>query len=176
VYCKVSLLLCTCWLQSLHAIISLNNILSYLFPHWMACFVRLVKTCRQLIVGNEPLLQRLEAANFDLAVVDGIFLMKCVYLIPHRLRLPMVTYCDIVDPLVVRLPWLPSFVPNDITTFTDRMSFVERLKNFAIIFGFSFLNPIPDSPAEVFIFSFSLRCATTVFCWVLFWAFHPKPF
>jgi hypothetical protein len=120
-------------------------------------------SCRQVVVGNEPLFERLAAAKFNLTVIDGIFFQKCIYLIPHRLGLPVVTYSDVIDPLLVRVPWLPSFVPVGLTTFTDRMSFVERLKNTAMMLALSFFSPIPDSPTEVKTFA-----TGRVFCTVCF--------
>lgn len=117
--------------------------------HCMYNLNRSMELCRHLIISNEPLFERLSAAKFDLAVIDGVFFQKCLYLIPHRLGLPVVTYADDIDPLVVRVPWLPSFVPAYITTFTEHMTFFERLKNTAMTIALSFFSPIPDSPAEV---------------------------
>jgi hypothetical protein len=125
---------------------------------------RSIVWCRQVVVGNEPLFERLAAAKFDLAVIDGMFLQKCVYLIAHRLGLPVVTYADAIDPLVVRVPWLSSFVPVIFTPFTDRMSFVERLKNTAMMLALSFFSPIPDSPMEVK--TFAIGHVLCTFCFV----------
>lgn len=97
--------------------------------------------CRRLIFENEPLFERLAATSFNLAIVDGVMFTKCVYLIPHRLRIPVVTYTGLIDPLTVRVPWLPSFVPGLLTGFSDHMSFVQRLGNAATMFAFWMFNP-----------------------------------
>ena len=96
-------------------------------------------------------MDKLELEKFDVAVVDGIFFSKCFYLVPHRLQVPWITYADAVDPLVVRVPWLPSFVPNAIMRSSDQMSFTERLNNAAHAFFFSFVLPVyfPDPKLEV---------------------------
>jgi len=68
--------------------------------------------------------------QFDLAIVDGLVFYRCVYLIPHRLQVPWITYSGSVDPLVVRIPWLPSFVPHPLLPYTESMTFFQRLANF----------------------------------------------
>jgi len=49
-----------------------------------------------------------------------------------------------MDPLVVRLPWLPSFVPSHMiltSPLSERMNFVERLQNTLGAVGYSFILP-----------------------------------
>ena len=92
---------------------------------------------------------KLEAQKFDLAVVDGNYIMKCLYLIPHRLRIPWVTYTHVADPLVMRVPWLPSFVPHSVLPLTDRMSFVDRLRNTLTTAASLIYAPFPDPPSHL---------------------------
>ena len=105
--------------------------------------------CNNLILHNDALMSRLESEKFDLAVIDGIFVMKCFYLVPHRLRVPWVSYCDVADPLLMRAPWLPSFVPHSAVPLTDRMNFVERFKNTLLTLALFVYSPFPDPPAQV---------------------------
>jgi len=109
--------------------------------------------CRQLTsVDNDDKLDKLEREQFDVAVVDGSFISMCLYLIPHRLRIPWITYSDIVDPLIVRVPWLPSFVPSTtLFPFSEQMTFTERLKNIAAFCVLFFFLPMkfPDPEHEV---------------------------
>lgn len=98
---------------------------------------------------NDALMTQLEEEHFDLAVVDSNFYMNCVYLIPHRLRIPHVTYCDTIDPFIDRSPWLPSFVPHLISPFTERMTFVERLRNTLTNVAFSRSLLFTDPPRHV---------------------------
>jgi len=102
-------------------------------------------------VDNDDNLDKLEKEQFDVAVVDGIFFARCFYLIPHRLQVPWITYADVIDPLVARVPWFPSFVPSVRMPFSDGMSFTERLINSANLFMFSFILPLsfPDPKPEV---------------------------
>jgi len=92
---------------------------------------------------------KLESLKFDLAVVDGIFVMKCIYLVPHRLGIPWLTYTDVADPFIMRAPWLPSFVPHSAVPMTDRMNFVERLKNTLLSAAFLIYSPFPDPPSHI---------------------------
>jgi len=92
------------------------------------------EVCCHHIGTDEDSLDELEKERFDVAVVDVLFFSKCRYLIPHRLQIPWITYSDGIDPLSVRVPWLPSFVPSPILPLSDQMTFTERLEN-----TFSFL-------------------------------------
>jgi len=97
--------------------------------------------CQHLTVDNDDILDKLELEKFDIAVVDGLVFTKCVYLLPHRLRIPWITYSDGVDPLLIRVPWLPSFVPNALLPLSNHMSFIDRLENTAISLFDSFIMP-----------------------------------
>ena len=108
--------------------------------------------CQQLAVDNDDILDKLEREKFDVAVVDSMMFTKCVYLVPHRLLIPWITLSVAVDPFSVRVPWLPSFVPNVVHPLSEQMTFVERLTNTAISFFVFFLMPryiIPEPEHEV---------------------------
>jgi len=126
--------LCSCLSVHMHMIVSRYSI---------------VRTCTFLLVDNELLMKRLEAYKFDLLVLDANFVLKCVYLIPHRLGIPFITYTDMIEPLLVRLPWLPSFVPNSFLTYSEEMSIFQRIKNTAVLAATSMTSIIPDPPAEI---------------------------
>lgn len=103
-------------------------------------------SCRSLLLNNEVFIESLYQANFDMVVIDSNVLSKCHNLIPHRLRVPFVTYTDANDPFVMRVPWLPSFVPGDLSSYSNQMSFVERLNN---IVAMLVAPAIPDAPTDV---------------------------
>ena len=96
-----------------------------------------------------------------MAIVDGYLFTKCLYLIPHRLQIPWITYSYAVDPFLVRVPWLPSTVPNVdpfetkvpwlpnvALFFSEQMTFIERMKNTAASIIFSFILPLYVSEPE----------------------------
>ncbi|ELU08195.1 hypothetical protein CAPTEDRAFT_74773, partial [Capitella teleta] len=95
------------------------------------------------LTKNEDSLIRLESMGFDLVVVDGYFMTKHKYLIAHRLKLPIVTLTDTLEPWVTRVPWLPSFVTLNIVPFSDRLTFLERVHN---LFLFLAMYSRPLSP------------------------------
>ena len=107
--------------------------------------------CEHIMVDNEESLRQLEQEKFDIAVVDGIFFARCKYLVAHRLQIPWISYSDGVDPLTVRVPWLPSFVPSYLFPATERMNFVEKLQNAVASFALYFVAPrqYPEPPQEV---------------------------
>ena len=104
----------------------------------------------------------LDSQKFDLAVVDGIHVTKCFYLVPHRLSIPWVTYTDAPDPLVMRAPWLPSFVPHLVLPLSDRMGFVDRLKNTLMLVASAIYSPFPDPPSKVIIIIISASLAIRI--------------
>ena len=90
-------------------------------------------------------LEKMEQEKFDVAVVDSLYFTKCVYLIPHRLQIPYITYSVSADPLLLRVPWLPSFVPTHVFALSEQMSFLERLQNTVGFLVFSFVLPLEVS-------------------------------
>ena len=115
------------------------------------CFCSSQEWCHQVTVENDNILEKLEQEKFDSAVVDELFFTKCMCLIPHRLQIPWITYTISVDPLTIRVPWLPSFVPTQALPFSEQMTFIERCKNTAALFLLPFIMPLyfPDPPQEV---------------------------
>jgi len=94
------------------------------------------------LTADDYSLDLLVKEQFDVAVVDSVLITKCVYLVPHRLQIPWIAYTHIVDPLLVRVPWLPSFVPYARSSFSDKMTFVERVKNTADFVFFYLIKPM----------------------------------
>lgn len=119
-----------------------GEVLSYTLPLFAV-------ECRRLLMLNEPLMSHLAALNFDMAVVDGLFVFKCLYLVPHRLQIPWVTMTDSFEPWLAKVPWLPSFVPNPIVPFTEKMTFVERLQNSFWTALMASVSIVPDPPEDI---------------------------
>ena len=117
--------------------------------NWLAVCCSSQEWCQQLAIENDDNLDKLEQEKFDIAIVDGMIYTKCVYLIPHRLRIPWITYSLAPDPYTVRVPWLPSFVPSIVLPLTEQMTFVERLKNtfISVLVYFTmplYVMPVPE--------------------------------
>ena len=95
------------------------------------------EACTMWTMRNDEILDGMRKERFDLAVIDSLFFFKCIYLIPHRLQVPWIAYSRDVDPLIARVPWLPSFVPIEFLSYTETMTFPQRLANTAAMFAFS---------------------------------------
>ena len=69
--------------------------------------------------------------NFHVAVVDSFFVCPCVAILSYNLSIPFiqVTVGSDCVPSHHGTPALPSFVPNVLTTFSDSMTFIKRLRN-----------------------------------------------
>ena len=115
---------------------------------WNKLAVMIDSECNRAL-GNEAQIKALENMKFDLLFMDSFFAMKCMYLIPHRLGVPYVSLADGAHPWTVGFIWPPSFVPNVLTQFTERMNFWERLQNFCILLGIYYFPLVPSTPAPL---------------------------
>ncbi|KAM6073482.1 UDP-glucuronosyltransferase 2A2-like isoform 3-T3 [Theristicus caerulescens] len=84
------------------------------------------------VVKNEVLLERLRASAFDVLLADP--LAPSGELVAEKLGIPFVytirfSIGNTVERLCGTLPAPPSYVPATLSRLTDRMSFLERLKN-----------------------------------------------
>lgn len=84
------------------------------------------------VLKNEALLKRLRASTFDVLLADP--LSPSGELFAEKLGIPFVytirfSIGNTVERLCGTLPAPPSYVPATISCLTDRMSFLERLKN-----------------------------------------------
>ena len=105
--------------------------------------------CHRLTMDSENVIKQLESFKLDAVVVDGHFTMRCAYLLPHRLKLPVVSIVDVIEPWLMRLPYLPSYVPFIFLPFSDQMTFSERLLNLATYIGFYFFPMAPEVPQDI---------------------------
>ncbi len=75
------------------------------------------------------LILHMQKFNFDLAIVDGVFFVRSLYLIPYRLSIPFITLNAVDDPWAAGLPVLPSVQPTQLAARSNDMSFIERVQN-----------------------------------------------
>ena len=75
-------------------------------------------------------LEVLKSEKFDLVVVESILLTKCLFFLPRYLNVPYVGVGASIDGRDGGLPFQALTSPHIfLTTFSDSMSFTERLKN-----------------------------------------------
>ncbi|XP_010192560.1 PREDICTED: UDP-glucuronosyltransferase 2A2-like, partial [Mesitornis unicolor] len=92
----------------------------------------ITKTICDEVLKNRALLERLRASNFDVLFADP--LMPSGELIAEKLGIPFVytirfSIGNTVERRCGMLPAPPSYVPAAMSHLTDRMPFLERLKN-----------------------------------------------
>ncbi|XP_077983105.1 UDP-glucuronosyltransferase 2C1-like [Glandiceps talaboti] len=95
------------------------------------------------ILENKELLQRLESAKFDIIVANNFAF--CHALIAQKLSLPFVAVSTNrpISPLDTyhTVPTPMSYVPAMLSGLSDRMNFMQRLKNVMVnVVGFAFAN------------------------------------
>ncbi|XP_068089221.1 UDP-glucuronosyltransferase 2A2-like isoform X2 [Hyperolius riggenbachi] len=84
------------------------------------------------IVKNKEMLDKLKEEKFDVLVADP--LAPCGELVAEIIGVPFVysfrfSMANVIERYCGQQPMPFSYVPGVITQFTDRMSFIERLKN-----------------------------------------------
>ncbi|CAG2241988.1 UGT [Mytilus edulis] len=70
----------------------------------------------------------LAAHQFDYAIVDYAPTL-CYSVMAYKLNLPFISLGAFIDPSVNRVPFNPSFMPTLFSSFTDKMTFRERIIN-----------------------------------------------
>ena len=86
------------------------------------------KECDNFLT-DDSVLQEATALDFDLAIVDGLFFARCLYLFPRRLGIPYITMTTFQEMWHAKIPAMPSHVPFHYSDFSERMTFIERVKN-----------------------------------------------
>uniref|UniRef100_A0A8D2DZS3 UDP-glucuronosyltransferase n=1 Tax=Sciurus vulgaris TaxID=55149 RepID=A0A8D2DZS3_SCIVU len=85
------------------------------------------EVCRKAVY-NESLMEKLRETKYDVMVIDPV--LSCGELVAELLGIPFVN--------TIRL-CLPSYVPVSMGGLTDRMTFMERLKNMMFTLFFDFV-------------------------------------
>jgi len=91
-------------------------------------FNHLESDCVRLM-DNEHLMKHVRDEGYQFAVVDAM-MTQCYYGIPYSLGIPYASVSVSALTWVYRVPRFPSFAPSKLLTYTDRMSFVQRLTTF----------------------------------------------
>ena len=84
--------------------------------------------CARLLDNDHTMLQ-VHDEGYQFAVIDGL-VTECYYAIPYSLGVPYAILSTPVRAWTYRVPRFPSFAPSLLYTFSDRMSFFERLTTF----------------------------------------------
>ncbi|XP_002717170.1 UDP-glucuronosyltransferase 2A3 isoform X2 [Oryctolagus cuniculus] len=93
------------------------------------------------VVYNQTLMKKLQETKYDVMVIDPV--IPCGELVAELLAIPFVNTLrfsmgDIVEKYCGQLPVPLSYVPVSMGALTDRMTFMERLKNVILSIFFNF--------------------------------------
>ncbi|XP_055967379.1 UDP-glucuronosyltransferase 2A2 isoform X4 [Sorex fumeus] len=85
------------------------------------------------VVYNETIMKKLQETKYDVMVIDPV--IPCGELIAELLAIPFIytlrfSMGHTLEKYCAKLPVPPSYVPIPITGLTDKMTFLERVKNF----------------------------------------------
>uniref|UniRef100_A0A8D1JUK4 UDP-glucuronosyltransferase n=1 Tax=Sus scrofa TaxID=9823 RepID=A0A8D1JUK4_PIG len=97
-------------------------------------FITAKRVCDSAVT-NKELLSRLQAAKFDVCIADP--LSFCGELVAQLLNIPFVysfraSYGNTMERLCAGLPMPSSYVPSSASRLTDKMTFMQRLKNWLL--------------------------------------------
>ncbi|XP_007496425.1 UDP-glucuronosyltransferase 2A3 isoform X8 [Monodelphis domestica] len=111
------------------------------FYETIVYFSKNVKLTCEAVVFNQTLIQKLRKAGYDVLVSDSG--LPCGDLIAEMLQIPLVhslrfTMGNVYEKYCGALPCPLSYVPVTLSQLTDKMTFMERVKNSLMSFLFDF--------------------------------------
>ena len=81
------------------------------------------------LLDNDRIMKQVRDEGYQFAVMDP-FATQCYYAIPYSLGISYASLSIPRVPWFFRVPRFPSFAPSPMFSYTDRMSFVQRLTTF----------------------------------------------
>ncbi|XP_027658751.2 UDP-glucuronosyltransferase 1A1-like isoform X2 [Falco cherrug] len=106
-----------------------------MYQHSKKTSAMFLSTCRQLLYNTE-LVRYLEESKFDAVFTNP--LLPCGQIVAEHLSVPSVFLLHLIpcglESVATQCPNPPSYVPRAFTDLTDRMNFLQRVKN--LIFEF----------------------------------------
>ena len=83
------------------------------------------------ILRNSEINKVVKETKFNLAIIEGGTPARAVYLLAYKYGIPYITLTSSVhDPWGARIPAMPSVEPMQLFSFSNEMSFCQRLANF----------------------------------------------
>ena len=90
---------------------------------------------------NELLMNQIRDLKFDLVINDATMFYTCFYAISYRFGLRYMSMTAIHDPWSLGVSGLPSIEPSQLTPYSNKMSFFQRMINL-VPFTILSLNPV----------------------------------
>ena len=96
------------------------------------------------VMQTETIMNSLKEQKFDIALVDGIDVSRCIYVIPYKLDIPYITLTARQEPWATGLPALPSVEGfYGLAIISKDSGYREIFMNLAIYLGTSLMLPPP---------------------------------
>ena len=92
-------------------------------------FFDLLKAHCHLLLTNDTFFREIREIRPDFVIVDNNLSLKMMSILPYRLGVPFAFVGTSYDPLTQRVPFSPAINPFFYFSFTDRMTFIQRLQN-----------------------------------------------
>ena len=102
--------------------------------------------CHSLLT-NDTFFREIREIRPDFIIIDNLPNIKMLSILPYRLGIPFAFVGSSYDPLAKRVPFSPGFTPVALFTFTDRMTFSQRLLNSLIFLMNALYDPCMFSDA-----------------------------
>ena len=85
------------------------------------------------MMDDAEFLKTVVANKYDLVIVNWFHIIPSLLILPHKLQIPYITVTTVVQPMMQRIPALPSFVPATrlLNFLSEKMTFMQRLQNTA---------------------------------------------
>ena len=93
------------------------------------------------MMDDAHFMQAVKESNFDMVVIDGFPLGMARFILAYKLSLPYTVVTSYYLPWFMRIPALPSYAPLLKVTYTEKMTFSERLHNTMLFFEESVFSP-----------------------------------
>ena len=100
------------------------------------------------MMDDAEFLKTVVANKYDLLIINWFHAMPSLYILPHKLQIPYVSVTSIVQPMMQRIPSLPSFVPATrlMNFLSEKMTFMQRLQNTA---SFAYMSMMAESSPPI---------------------------
>ena len=91
-------------------------------------------------ITDQTLLKQIQEARFDLAIVDGFPIARCLFALPYILNIPTVSVSSVQDEFTCGQPFQGNTLPHMLSGFFNEMSILERVTNTMITIMIPVLN------------------------------------
>ncbi|KAL8566587.1 hypothetical protein ACOMHN_054809 [Nucella lapillus] len=104
-------------------------------------FLRICRDIFDTLLRNETFIDTIEQTYPDFMVIDNLPMFYAMSIIPYRLGVPFAFLGSVYYPPMLRVPFSPADVPISLFTYSNHMSYFQRLHNTLYYMLFALYNP-----------------------------------